>query len=253
MIVAWLLEKRVASSQRSLAVTMGYNPSSFSQIINQHLPLSEKFLHRLVTIEPRVNLEWVRTGKGEMLLDKEMDDDLFLLESGRKMEFVTENPYGARIYEVGDKLYMKVKHVPFAAFGQFANDSDRLDPYEEEWGWETYEVDRKARGYYLSFEVKGDSMDDGTRQSFEPGDRVLVREWERDRWASLCYKDHPFWVVVFCSSVLIKQIIDEDPVNGTFTFHSLNPSPEYADFTLSQNDIRALYRIITKKTRPIFY
>ena len=114
-------------------------------------------------------------------------------------------------------------------------------------------MDRKARGYYLSFEVKGDSMDDGTRQSFEPGDRVLVREWERDRWASLCYKDHPFWVVVFGSSVVIKQIIDEDPVNGTFTFHSLNPSPEYADFTLSQNDIRALYRIITKKTRPIFY
>ena len=254
MIVAWLLEKRVASSQRSLAVTMGYNPSSFSQIINQHVPLSEKFLHRLVTIEPRVNLEWVRTGKGEMLLDKEMDDDLFLLESGRKMEFVTENPHGARIYEVGDKLYMKVKHVPFAAFGQFANDSDRLDPYEEEWGWETYEVDRKARGYYLSFEVKGDSMDTGSRDSFEAGDRVLVRELERDNWRNpIRFKDWPFWVVVFDSSVLIKQMISQDLEHGTLTFHSLNPSPEYADFTLNEDEIRALYYVIRKKPRQVNY
>ena len=251
MAVSWLLAHRAACSQRNLASIMGYNASAFSQILNGHVPLSDKFLNRLMVLEPRLNIEWVRTGTGEML--HEAESEVKVSDDDEGMEFYTENSKGVRFYKHGDRLIMKVKHVPYAAFGQFANDSDRLDPYLDDWEEETYEVDRVAHGNYLSFEVKGDSMDDGTRQSFEPGDRVLVREWERDRWASLCYKDHPFWVVVFGSSVLIKQIIDEDPVNGTFTFHSLNPSPEYADFTLSQNDIRALYRIITKKTRPIFY
>ena len=251
-VIAWLMEKRDAASQRGLAAMLGYNPSSFSQIVNGHVAVSGKFLNRLSVLEPRINLEWVRTGNGEMLLEKEMDDDLQLVDEGEQMEFVTENTTGARYYKRGNQLYIRVRHVPYAAFGQFANDSDRLDPVDDEWSWETYAVDRVGRGKYLSFEVKGDSMDTGSRQSFEAGDRVLVREWERDRWrTSLGYKDHPYWVVVFGTSVLLKQIIDQDFKNGTFTFHSLNPSPEYADFTISQNEIRALYRIIRKKPREM--
>lgn len=253
-IVAWLLDKKDATSQKSLANMLGYNPSSFSQILNGRVPVSGKFLNRLVVMEPCINLEWVRTGKGEMLLEKTMDDDLLLVENGEELEFLTENTKGVRFYKKGDTLYMRVRHVPYAAFGQFANEADRLDPVEDEWSWEVYEVDHVARGNYLSFEVKGDSMDTGSRQSFEAGDRVLVREWERDRWrTSIGYKDHPYWVVVFGTSVLLKQIIDQDMRNCTFTFHSLNPSPEYADFTLSQNEIRALYRIIRKKPREMTF
>ena len=167
-----------------------------------------------------------------------------------EMEFVTESNTGARFYKKGGKLFMTVRHVPYAAFGQFANDSDRLDPVNDEWEEETYEVDRVARGHYLSFEVKGDSMDTGSRESFEAGDRVLVRELEREHWRDrIRFNDHPYWVVVFGSSVLIKQMVAQDMRTCTLTFHSLNPSPEYADFTISENDIRALYYVIRKKPR----
>ena len=251
-VVIYLMEQGKAGSQRELAATLGYNPSAFSQILNGRVPVSEKFLGRLSALDPRINLDWVRHNTGEMLLPVDPVVEARMV-SDDDLEYLSANSKGCKFYKRGNRLFMTVRHVPYAAFGQFVNDSDRLDPVEDEWSEETYEVDRLARGHYLSFEVKGDSMDTGSRQSFESGDRVLVREWERDRWASLCYKDHPFWVVVFGSSVLIKQIIDEDPVNGTFTFHSLNPSPEYADFTLNEDEIRALYYVIQKKPRQVNY
>jgi len=248
--ILWMMRSNDVSSQRSLAVMMGYNPSALSQIINGHVPLSDKFLSRLATVEPRVNSEWIRTGVGEMLLPVKGENNVAPDNENREMEYLTENTRGAKFYTHGDQLYMTVKHVPYAAFGQFANDSDRLDPINEEWGEETYEVDKIVRGHYLSFEVRGDSMDTGSRESFEAGDRILVRELERECWREpIRFKDHPYFVVVFGSSVLLKEMVDHDTATCTLTFHSLNPSPEYADFSVSLNDIRALYYVIKKKPR----
>ncbi len=248
-VVSWLVMQGRATSQGDLAVQMGYNPSAFSQVLNGRVPLSNKFLRRLKQFEPQVSIDWIQTGRGSMIEGKRADIETVLVD-GEEAEFYTENKRGARFYKKGDQLYITVKHVPYAAFGQFANDSDRLDPINDEWEEETYEADLVARGNYLSFEVQGASMDIGTRQSFEAGDKVLVRELERDLWRErIWYDKHPYWVVVFGASVLLKQIINHDTVNGTFTFHSLNPSPEYADFTLNQDDVRALYYVIRKKPK----
>ncbi len=246
-VVTYLMEQGKAGSQRELAATLGYNPSAFSQILNGRVPVSEKFLGRLSALDPRINLDWVRHNTGEMLLPVDPVVEARMV-SDDDLEYLSANSKGCKFYKRGNRLFMTVRHVPYAAFGQFVNDSDRLDPVEDEWSEETYEVDRLARGHYLSFEVKGDSMDTGSRQSFESGDRVLVRELEREFWRDrIRFDKRPYWVVVFGSSVLLKQMIAQDLTNGTVTFHSLNPSPEYADFTLNEDDIRALYYVIRKK------
>ena len=243
-----------ASSQRELALQMGYNPSAFSQILNGHVPLSDKFLNRLADYDHSINIDWVRTGRGEMLVSDNPVIEVVPSDEDGDTEYITENTHGVRFYKRGKQLYMTVRHVPYAAFGQFANDSDRLEPLNEAWGEETYEVDRIARGNYLSFEVQGESMDTGSRQSFEAGDKVLVRELEREFWTErLRFNDWPYWVIVFGSSVLLKQMIAQDQEHGILTFHSLNPSPEYGDFNLCVDDIRALYKVIKKKPKEIRY
>ena len=251
-VVKWMVMQGKASSQRELALQMGYNPSAFSQILNGRVPVSEKFLGRLAAYEPMVNIDWVRTGRGEMLVSPNPDINVVPADEEGDMEYITENTHGVRFYKKGKQLLMAVKHVPYAAFGRFANDSDRLEPQNEEWGEEIYEVDRVARGNYLSFEVQGDSMDTGSRHSFEAGDKVLVRELEQVFWTDrLRFNDWPYWVVVFGSSVLLKQMIAQDQEHGILTFHSLNPSPEYADFNLCVDDIRGLYKVIRKKPKEI--
>ena len=116
----------------------------------------------------------------------------------------------------------------------------------------TFEVPIVGHGNYLAFEVKGESMDDGTRGSFEEGDIVLVRELERELWEGrLRFNDYPYWVVVFDSSVLIKQLIKHDEETGDLTFHSLNPSPEYADFTINMDKVRKLFYVIKKRPKDV--
>ena len=252
-VVSWCISQGYASSQRELAGILGYKESSFSQILNGHVPLSDKFLGRLSSLDSRINVDWIKTGYGEMISWPGGHNEVEQLDD-EEMEYVTENTTGGRFYRKGDKLYMTVKHVPYAAFGQFANESDNLEPLYEDWGEETYEVDHVAHGHYLSFEVKGDSMDTGSRQSFEAGDKILVRELGRMHWRSnIRFKDRPFWVVVFGSSVLIKQMIAQDVEKGTLTFHSLNPSPEYADFTLREDEIRCLFYVIKKKPKEVTF
>ena len=252
-IVQWLILQGRVESQRDLALRLGYQESSFSQIVNGHVPLSGKFVSRLCALEPRINRDYVLTGQGDMLNSDDVHIEAMPVDDDRAV-FYSENTKGAKFYKRGDRLFMTVRHVPYACFGQFANESDRLDPTDDDWTEETYEVDRVARGHYLSFEVKGDSMDTGDRNSFEAGDRVLVRELERPYWRdTIRFRERPYWVVVFDSSVLIKQLIAQDAEHGTLTFHSLNPSPEYADFTLSENDIRALYYVIKKKPKEVTF
>ena len=249
-LVAWFVANGVATSQRDLAQQLGYTPSSLSQIINGHVPLSDKFLNRVKALDSRINTDWIRTSSGDMLLTGK--GQVELAADDGDLEFYTENSKGTKFYKQGDRLFMTVRHVPFAAYGQFANDCDRLDPDFEEWGEETYEVDHVARGCYLSFEVKGDSMDTGSRQSFEAGDKVLCRELERVFWRDrIRFESHPYWVVVFGSSVLIKQMTAQDMERGVLTFHSLNPSPQYADFELNMDEIRMLFYVIKKKPREI--
>lgn len=144
------------------------------------------------------------------------------------------------------KLFISVPHMPYAARGEFPNLADSLEPLSE-WGRELYEVDRKANGTYISFDVRGDSMDNGMRKCLQDGDKVLVRELELDNWRTLRAGDHRYWVIVFGSSVLIKEISTFDSETGVITCHSLNPSPEYHDFTLSLDDVRHLYYVIKLK------
>ena len=197
-----------------------------------------------------INESWLYTGRGTMegtnLISVPVKED--------EGEFYTENNNSVKFYELGGKYRMVVKLVPFAAYGQFANECDTLEPEKDSWEDESFETDIIVHGKYYAAEVRGERMDNGTRSRFEEGERVLVRELDRSHWIEgLRFKDYPFWVVVFDSSVLIKQIVGQDLEKGTITFHSLNPSPEYSDFVLEMDKIRALYYVLQKKPKTVKY
>ena len=204
----------------------------------------------LFCVKYGVSESWLYTGEGTF----EKSNAVLVPTKEDDGEFFTENHNSVKFYDLGNKYRMVVKLVPFAAYGRFANDCDTLEPEKEGWEEESFETDKIVHGKYFAFEVKGESMDDGTRNSFEEGDRVLVRELDRMHWKDeLRFSDYPYWVVVFDSSVLIKQIVAQDLEKGTITFHSLNPSPEYSDFVLEMDKIRALYYVLQKKPKTVKY
>lgn len=67
-IINWLIFREIAENERALADLMGYTKSSFSQIVNGKVPLSEKFVKKLCSLDENINEVWLMTGDGEMLL-----------------------------------------------------------------------------------------------------------------------------------------------------------------------------------------
>lgn len=73
--INWLIYQEIAESETALAKMLGYQKSSFSQIVNGKVPLSEKFVKRLCSLDENINDVWILTGEGE-LLKSASDDNL---------------------------------------------------------------------------------------------------------------------------------------------------------------------------------
>lgn len=109
-------------------------------------------------------------------------------------------------------------------------------------------VDQEAKGHYIAFEVKGDSMDDGTDEAYKEGDRLLCREIQKHLWkdSKLHIRKWDF-VIVHKEGILVKRIVDHDVDNCTITIHSLNSF--YPDRVLNLSDVRQIFNVI-EMSRP---
>jgi phage repressor protein C with HTH and peptisase S24 domain len=203
-------------------------------------------LRGIINAAPDLNQEWLLTGKGEMLVT-----DVTPMRKSELEEY-TETKAGLKFFTREDgQIVMKVPVVPIAALGSPEDEFAELVK-EHEGDTVSVVVDSVHHGSYVAFCVDGDSMDDGTRDSFERGDIVVVRELSRDKWLpKLHFKDWPYWVVCFGNNVRLKQIVAHD--GPTITCHSINPSPEYTDFTLNLDDVQRLFNVVKKVPKEINY
>lgn len=64
--INWLIFQGVAESEKELADLLGYTKSSFSQIVNGKVPLSEKFVKKLCGLDENINEVWILRGEGDL-------------------------------------------------------------------------------------------------------------------------------------------------------------------------------------------
>lgn len=106
-------------------------------------------------------------------------------------------------------------------------------------------VDRMVRGNYKCFEVKGDSMVDGSFESWLDGDIVLGREVKRDLWLPKLHINKCDFIIVHKDGILLKRIISQDNNNGTITIHSLNPDKStYPDEEIYLDDVMQIFSTV---------
>lgn len=67
--VNWLIYCEIAENEKELAERLGYTKSSFSQIVNGRVPLSDKFIKNLCSLDGNINDVWIKSGTGEMFRD----------------------------------------------------------------------------------------------------------------------------------------------------------------------------------------
>lgn len=54
-VINWLVFMEYAENERELAEKLGYTKSSFSQIVNGKVPLSERFVQKLASVDRNIN------------------------------------------------------------------------------------------------------------------------------------------------------------------------------------------------------
>ena len=234
----------------------GYKLSKQSNLVTQQKltnarngrnNISTDIVMELCRLYEQVNPDYILTGKGSMLTTGGNVSKDFTNTSGSgSATVITGND--AVINMGAEAKPMKLEHIVFAPLvSQYAY-AGYLSGYADEEYIEGLPVvpffaDHEAKGNYVAFEVRGDSMDDGTDEGYMEGDRVLGREIPSDLWVSskLHIRKWDF-IIVHTEGILIKRIIAHDVDKHLITIHSLNDM--YEDKVLDLKDVRKIFNVI---------
>jgi len=69
-VLNWLYFNEYAENDTDFSQKIGYTKSSFSQITNGKVPLSDKFLNKLCAFNQNINKVWILTGEWSMLKEE---------------------------------------------------------------------------------------------------------------------------------------------------------------------------------------
>lgn len=191
---------------------------------NKKVGISKNMAESICLKFPQINKTYLLTGEGS-ILNKPMQNEATLLTPGGVMMVPLVNQYAQAGYMTGwaDEDYLEaLPKIPWI-------------------------VDMEYKGKYVSFEVRGDSMDDGMKHSYEQGDILLCREIRSDYWKSKLHFNawDAFVIVHRTDGIVLKQIIDHDVENGILTCHSFNPM--YPDFKIDIRDIAQLFNVVKQQ------
>lgn len=212
------------------AVRMAFKRGSFTEL--QLDRIEQKF---------GINRTWLMTGSGDMM--KEKKSSYVKAPQNPSAVKESESKYNAVIQMDGGFMM----HVPFVHKYAYAGYLSGFgDPeYLEELPTIPWVVDNPPKGNYITLEVKGDSMDDGSIYSYPDGCQVLCRELQRQHWVNKLHIDQWDFVIVHRDDgILLKRIISHDVENGNITLKSLNDL--YEDFTVSLNDVEQIFNVVQK-------
>lgn len=208
-VVKWLIFSGFGENEKELAELLGYTKSSFSQILNGKVPLSDKFLDKICSLDNNINKVWILENKGEML------------KSSNNTPAVAEpqTPSG-------------VPMLPFDAFAGIGTDVEgvNLDTIEERY------VVPLFNGMKMDFmiSVRGSSM----YPKYNSGDVVacrMVQELLFVQWNKVYVLD------TISQGVIIKRLKKSDK-EGFVICKSDNE--QYEPFEIPMSDIRTIALVV---------
>lgn len=220
----YLLDTKKVNGKRATTYQIGKNTSISRPTVEMYLKGSVPSYDKAKILADffGVSVEWLMTGEESPKIDS--NAELIPVPEFIEVPLVGQKVYAGYLSGYGDDEYLET--LPTAMFI----------------------ADHTPHGKYVAFDVKGDSMDDGTSESYREGDRVLCREVQMHLWADnkLHFTKWDF-VIVHKDGILIKRIINHDVDKKTITVHSLNP--QYPDRVLNLCDVKQILNVV-QQMRP---
>lgn len=221
-ILSILMTRKGIKNPTELAKKLGYSSAEKLLRLTREDSAKPSFqiIHDIIITFPDVNPTWLLTGEGNPILDGNKSNEV--LPRAIDKELVTTAPLISQYAHAG---YLK----------GFA-DSEFLEAQP------VYVAKRKySGGQYVAFEVRGDSMDDGSKKAICHGDVVLGRELYQHYWTSKLHVPKVFVIIHKTDGICIKEVVDHDVQTGVITCHSFNSNHD--DFQVNLADVMQLFYI----------
>lgn len=158
-------------------------------------------------------------------------------------EFVNKN--GIKFFEYPDgTTKIEVLKVPFDAYASYLeayNDEEKL---HTEFSKATFTVDKVAKGNYMAFNTKNDSMNGGGIDDTPDKAEVLARELGKHLWQNGFHKNKYGFILMTKSAIFHKDITEYNKDTGMLRLSSRNPSVD--DFEISINDVYRIFNVIKR-------
>ena len=226
-IISIIMQEEGMTKDADLASVIGVERSIIPKVRTGKQYASIELIVKTFIAYPKINTDYILTGRGSM----------FNQEQGTHKETIESNaqPLSAGI----TMLVPLVNQYAYAGYLSGFQDETYLGTLPTI----PFTVDHEARGNYVAFEVKGDSMNNGTEESYIEGDKLFCREIPQYLWADskLHIRKWDF-VIVHEDGILVKRIIDHDVQNHTITVHSLNDF--YPDRVINLAEVRQIFNVV---------
>ena len=226
-----LKAKKILRRDSELAEQLGYSKSMISEYVNNRKQVSAALLRRLYEVFPEAKSEQSSGKKGKANL---VAEPVAKYTINKKTDGV--------ILDLGDSIVMHVPLVNKYAYAGYLSGYGDAE-YIEKLPRVPFAVDKEHKGNYIAIEVKGESMNDGTRAGYIEGDVLLCREVPNHHWQNkLHIKKWDFVIVTKTDGILIKKISKHNTATGDITLHSLNE--DYDDIHMNLHDVAKIFNVV---------
>lgn len=208
-------------NKNSLATKSGLNSANLGRMLSGKQTITDKTIEKICNALPKLNIEWIKTGEGDMLLTAQ-NTSMEVKSLGHAVSLPSELLREVRMFTV----------TPTATFTEMAacfNDdysSIGIVPEAGEYLDDSYAV----------FEIRGESMEPTVRDHA----KILCKEMPESRW----YDAEGVVVISYRDKVVLKRILR----NSFYTDNSIilgsdNPDKQYAKTeTVQRCDIHAIFK-----------
>lgn len=183
----------------------------------------------------RTNTHNVNTNhilKSELEFDYGDEEEYYYNSNGNKFTIMSNG-----------RIKIEVPRVPFSAHASYIECYFEENKTMNEFEKTTFAVDQIGMGNYISFVVKGDSMNGGGIDDTPDGAELLCREVGRHLWANL-HKTRLGLVFVTKEGIFHKDFGGYDNETGMLKLISRNKAHKPFDYPI--NDVVQIFNVIKR-------
>jgi phage repressor protein C with HTH and peptisase S24 domain len=212
-VVKWLIFNNYAKNEADLASKISVTKSYFSQVMNDKVPLSEKFIRSITALNKNINDVWIFEGRGEMLKDQDFGN--------------VSDPTSVYSREIDNTL---VSLLPLSA--QAGTLNDFVVGIKEA---DCEKIISPIKGVDFAITVSGDSM----APEYPSGTQVFIKKINEKAFIDWGRT----YVLDTCNGVVMKRVVPGS-AEGCVKCISINPDPIFAPFEVSLKDVFGIYRVL---------